>query len=86
MFDLLLHVDDQPDGLYPLFQYNSDLFDEATVVRMAGHYRTLLAALAADPGRLIARSTCEQRRAGRDRGLEPDRQGVRPVAALRHTS
>ena len=30
MFDLLLHVDDQPDGLYPLFQYNSDLFDEAT--------------------------------------------------------
>ena len=54
MFDLLLHVDDQPDGLYPLFQYNSDLFDEATVVRMAGHYRTLLAALAADPGRLIA--------------------------------
>jgi amino acid adenylation domain-containing protein len=54
MFDLLLHVDDQPDGLYPLFQYNSDLFDEATVLRMAGHYRTLLAALAADPGRPIA--------------------------------
>jgi len=53
MFDLLLHVDEQPAGLYPLFQYNSDLFDEATVVRMAGHYRTLLAALAADPGRLI---------------------------------
>ena len=44
MFDLLLYVDEQPDGLHPLFQYNSDLFDEATVARMAGHYRTLLAA------------------------------------------
>jgi amino acid adenylation domain-containing protein len=54
MFDLLLYVDEQPDGLYPLFQYNSDLFDEATVARMAGHYRTLLAALAADPGRPVA--------------------------------
>ena len=55
MFDLMLYVDEQPDGLYPLFQYNSDLFDEATIERMAGHYRTLIAALAADPSRPIDR-------------------------------
>lgn len=54
MFDLLLYVDEQPDGLYPLFQYNSDLFDDATVARMAGHYRTLLTALAAHPDRPVA--------------------------------
>ena len=49
------------------------------VARMAGHYRTLLAALAADPSRPIASvDLLNGRRAGRDRGLEPDRHGVRP--------
>jgi len=31
------------------FEYNTDLFDEATVLRLAGHWRTLLAAFARDP-------------------------------------
>jgi hypothetical protein len=53
IFDLLLDVEQRSDGLHPLFQYNSDLFDEATVARMAEHYRELLAALAADPTRPV---------------------------------
>jgi hypothetical protein len=55
IFDLLLYVEQRSDGLHPLFQYNSDLFDEATVARMAEHYRELLAALAADPSRPVVR-------------------------------
>ena len=31
-------------------QYNTDLFDEATIERMAGHFATLLGGIAADPG------------------------------------
>ena len=55
MFDLLLYVEQRSDGLHPLFQYNSDLFDETTVARMAENYRELLAALAADPTRPVGR-------------------------------
>ena len=43
-----------PTGCAGVLEYNTDLFDAATVARMAGHLRTLLAALVADPDRLIA--------------------------------
>jgi amino acid adenylation domain-containing protein len=33
------------------WEYNTDLFDTATVLRMAGHYQQLLAAALAEPGR-----------------------------------
>ncbi|HSF43683.1 MAG TPA: non-ribosomal peptide synthase/polyketide synthase [Thermoanaerobaculia bacterium] len=34
-------------------EYSSDLFDRATALRTAGHFRTLLGALVADPGRAV---------------------------------
>ena len=55
MFDLLLYVDEQPTGLHPQFQYNSDILDRTTVERMAGHYRRLLTALTSDPTRPLDR-------------------------------
>ncbi|MCA1616619.1 MAG: condensation domain-containing protein, partial [Acidobacteria bacterium] len=54
-FDLVLFVVEKEDGLTTVWNYNTDLFDEATVARMSRHYETLLARAAADPGARLAR-------------------------------
>jgi len=52
-FDLTLHIADTEQGLIATFAYNKDLFEDATIVRMLGHLRTLLEAVVANPeGRL----------------------------------
>jgi amino acid adenylation domain-containing protein len=59
-FDLSLSIwemakEESPDGgLSMLFLYNADILDEATIDRMAGHFRTLLEGVAADPARRIS--------------------------------
>ena len=53
-FDLTLLLEEQDDRLQGLFEYNADLFDEATIQRMAGHFQTLLDGIVADANRSIA--------------------------------
>ncbi|MFY1636794.1 amino acid adenylation domain-containing protein [Solwaraspora sp. WMMB335] len=48
-FDLSLYVSETGDGLRAMMVYNTDLFDAATVRRLAGHYRSLLRAAVAEP-------------------------------------
>ncbi|AGC44899.1 non-ribosomal peptide synthetase [Myxococcus stipitatus DSM 14675] len=49
-FDLLLELrEDRPDEIFGWLEYNTDLFDVATVQRMRGHFYTLLGAVAANP-------------------------------------
>jgi non-ribosomal peptide synthetase component F len=48
-FDLTLSMENTADGLVGVWEYNADLFDEVTIARMAGHFQTLLEALAANP-------------------------------------
>jgi amino acid adenylation domain-containing protein len=48
-FDLLLDITDEPDTLSGAFEYNTDLFDAATMIRMAEHFRNLLESIVADP-------------------------------------
>ncbi|MBO0782795.1 MAG: amino acid adenylation domain-containing protein, partial [Ktedonobacteraceae bacterium] len=48
-FDLSLSVVETDAGLKGYFEYNTDLFDEWRIERMAGHWRTLLEAVIADP-------------------------------------
>ncbi|MEO3811588.1 amino acid adenylation domain-containing protein [Sphaerisporangium sp. B11E5] len=49
-YDLELYVADDPGGgMSGLFVYNTDLFEAATVERLAGHLRTLLERVAARP-------------------------------------
>lgn len=48
-FDLLLDLSEAPEGLAGTLQYNPDLFDHTTIVRMAQHFRNLLAGIAAHP-------------------------------------
>ncbi|RKT12301.1 amino acid adenylation domain-containing protein [Streptomyces sp. 1114.5] len=48
-FDLTLSVNDSDGQLDCLIEYSTDLFDAGTVARMAGHFATLLAGIAAAP-------------------------------------
>lgn len=48
-FDLGLQLADTPEGLRGSFEYNTDLFDAATIRRMAGHLYVLLEGILADP-------------------------------------
>jgi amino acid adenylation domain-containing protein len=55
-FDLTVAVTPRPDGsLRAAWSFASDLFDGATVARLATHFESLLAAAAADPGLALAR-------------------------------
>jgi amino acid adenylation domain-containing protein len=48
-FDLHLSVDERPGGFEGCFLYSTDLFDAATVRRIAGHWCTLLQAALKNP-------------------------------------
>ncbi|MGW0769001.1 amino acid adenylation domain-containing protein [Streptomyces sp. NPDC002676] len=48
-FDLELQVFEQDDALSGWFEYNTELFDAATIDRMGGHLKVLLDSLLADP-------------------------------------
>src|SRR5207302_3770611 len=52
--DLTLEVAEVEDGLHCAFEYNTDLFDEATINRLREHFEVLLHGIASDPGRRLA--------------------------------
>jgi len=52
-FDLALEITEDADELRCVWQYDTDVFDAATIKRMAAHYQTLLASIVADPARAI---------------------------------
>jgi len=47
-FDLLLLMEETEDGLKAAFEYNTDLFDAATIGRMLSHFQTLLESVGAN--------------------------------------
>jgi amino acid adenylation domain-containing protein len=53
-FDLWLSMDESQVHLAGVLEYNTDLFDQATIARMIGHFETLLAGVAKDPEQRIA--------------------------------
>ena len=53
-FDLELYTREEQATIVGNFVYNSDLFDEATIVRMMRHFQTLLAGIVANPQARIA--------------------------------
>jgi amino acid adenylation domain-containing protein len=52
--DLMMQVADTDGQFICELQYNTDLFDDATVERMAGHFATLLGGIVTDPGRRLS--------------------------------
>ncbi|MCY7283313.1 MAG: amino acid adenylation domain-containing protein, partial [Cyanobacteria bacterium CAN_BIN43] len=53
--DLTLSLEQINDELIGSWEYNTDLFDDDTITRMAGHFQTVLAGIVADPEQPIAR-------------------------------
>jgi amino acid adenylation domain-containing protein len=53
-FDLTLNLIETAGVLKGSIEYNSDLFEAATIARMAEHFQNLLAGIAADAGQRIA--------------------------------
>ncbi|HEX8560546.1 MAG TPA: condensation domain-containing protein [Pyrinomonadaceae bacterium] len=53
-FDVSLLMAESGGGLTGVLEYRADLFEEETMRRMAGHFRNLLEAVAADPSRRLS--------------------------------
>ena len=53
-FDLYLAVHERPEGLRAVLEYNSDLFDDATIRRILVHFENLIRVLVADPDRRVS--------------------------------
>jgi amino acid adenylation domain-containing protein len=54
-FDLFFNLVDGSSGLTVECDYNTDLFDAATIDRWLGHYETVLRTIATDPARTVAK-------------------------------
>ncbi|MGQ0715388.1 MAG: non-ribosomal peptide synthetase [Gemmatimonadaceae bacterium] len=53
-FDMLFELQEMPTGLEGMLEFNTDLFDRATMTRLLEHFRILLEGIAADPARPIS--------------------------------
>jgi surfactin family lipopeptide synthetase A len=53
--DLQLQLYDRPEEILARFTYNSDLFDDTTIVRMTEHFQTLLQSAVANPDQRVSR-------------------------------
>ncbi|HEV7401552.1 MAG TPA: amino acid adenylation domain-containing protein, partial [Chthoniobacteraceae bacterium] len=54
IFDIAFSLFESADGLQGGWEFNTDLFDPATIERMAGHYANLLEAIVAEPARRLS--------------------------------
>lgn len=54
-WDLYLELSDRPNALIGRAQYNPDLFEAASVQRIARHYETLLASCTSDPNQQLCK-------------------------------
>ncbi len=52
-FDLILTLSETPEGLTGRLEYNTDLFDAATIAKMVRYFQTLLTGIVSDPDQSI---------------------------------
>lgn len=52
--DITLNLTERPDALVGYLEYNSDLFDDATMTRLIRHFETILHGVVDDPSRRLA--------------------------------
>jgi amino acid adenylation domain-containing protein len=52
-FDLTLDLNEVAGSLLATYEFATDLFDQATIERLHGHFETLLGAIVADPSRRL---------------------------------
>ncbi|MCZ6775309.1 MAG: amino acid adenylation domain-containing protein, partial [Ignavibacteria bacterium] len=53
-FDLTLYMAEKGNELKASMEYNSDLFESATITRMLGHFETLLEGIVANPNKRLS--------------------------------
>ncbi|MCQ3938431.1 MAG: non-ribosomal peptide synthetase [Chloroflexi bacterium] len=53
-FDLTMMMSETEDGLAAALQFNTDLFDAATIEQMLGHFHSLLREIATDPHKPVS--------------------------------
>ncbi|WP_441287561.1 amino acid adenylation domain-containing protein [Sorangium sp. KYC3313] len=53
-FDLTLFLTESGEAIEGALEFDLDLFDPETIARLAGHYETILRAVASDPGARVA--------------------------------
>ena len=53
-FDLFFNLWDYPEEISGLIEYSTDLFDGESIARMAGHFQTILEAVATNPDLRVA--------------------------------
>ncbi|MEG4045367.1 amino acid adenylation domain-containing protein [Microcoleus sp. Pol17_C1] len=53
-FDLILDVEERPEGIIGRIEYNTDLFEASTISRTIGHFQTLLEGIVANPEQKIS--------------------------------
>jgi amino acid adenylation domain-containing protein len=53
-FDLTVELEERAGGIIGRFEYNADLFDDATIIRMIGHFTILLQSVSTDPEQRIS--------------------------------
>jgi len=73
--DLTLSIAEHGQALSAAFEYSTDLFDRATVVLWSHHFRTLLTALADDPGSRV-KQDCDGFPMGEDSGARCKQERV----------
>lgn len=54
LFDLSLGMAELAEGLVAVMEYSTDLFDDATITRMLGHFQILLEGIVADPNQALS--------------------------------
>jgi amino acid adenylation domain-containing protein/non-ribosomal peptide synthase protein (TIGR01720 family) len=80
-FDLTLMMAEAGEELYATFEYNTDLFDAATIEQMAQSFQTLLDAVIANPAERISRLPLLREERSR-KGAKAQRKLFRNAAAL----
>ncbi len=53
-FDLTIELDERAEGIIGRIEYNTDLFDQSRIIRMIGHYQTLLESIITNPQQSIS--------------------------------
>ena len=81
-FDLTLMLTDGGDSIDLEIEYSTDLFDEARIERMVGHFSTLLEAAATDPVQRIVGIAAADRGRASTSALEWNRTRGSPIPRI----
>ena len=81
-YDLALSLYEGSHGLSAHFTYSTDLFDEATIARLAGHWQTLLAGIVAAPDQPLFRLPLLTERKRTESPLEWNSTSADPLVEL----